>query len=210
MSDKRLSNWSNSSDTHATGGYSKPSVATRKRGFNLVLGGLVLSTICEWRLAIWAGSMSSRLCASMRKNELALLPAPAPKADVTVGFIYIGPKNDYGYSQSQHMAAEAVKKLPGVRVAEFEKVPEDEGVQQKMKKLIEIEKAKLIFAGSFGYFDPHVIALAKKYPNVQFMHRGNIWTADRHPQNIRSYFAYLDAGKPVPFRYRGGPYDQKQ
>src|SRR4051794_8695186 len=66
--------------------------------------------------------------------------------DLTVGFVYIGPKKDYGYTQAHQQGAEAVKKLPGVTVLEVEKVPETEDVQQRMKKLIDVEGAKVIFA----------------------------------------------------------------
>src|SRR5437660_10934056 len=77
--------------------------------------------------------------------------------DLTVGFIYIGPKKDYGYTQAHQQGAEAVKKLPGVTVLEVEKVPESEDVQQRMKKMIDVEGAKVIFASSFGYCTPHVL-----------------------------------------------------
>ncbi len=112
--------------------------------------------------------------------------------DLVVGFIYIGPKKDYGYTQAHQTGAEAVKKMPGVKVLEVEKVAEDEGVQQRMKKMIVDEKAKVIFASSYGYFDPHVIAMAKKYPKVQFFHCGGPWDKEKDPANICSYFGYID------------------
>ena len=58
--------------------------------------------------------------------------------------------------------------------------------------MIEVEKAKVIFASSFGYFDPHVIEMAKKYPDVYFMHCGGPWKKGKHPDNICSYFGYID------------------
>ena len=40
---------------------------------------------------------------------------PARAADkLVVGVIYVGPKDDYGYSQAQAQAAAAIKKLPGI------------------------------------------------------------------------------------------------
>lgn len=111
---------------------------------------------------------------------------------LTVGFIYIGPKKDYGYTQAHQQGAEAVKKLSGVQVLEVEKVPETEDVQQRMKKLIDVEGAKVIFATSFGYFDPHVIQMAEKFPNIQFLHCGAPWQKGKHPDNIISYFGYID------------------
>ena len=45
-------------------------------------------------------------------------------AAATVGFIYVGPKDDYGYNQAHAEAAAALKKMPGLTVVEEEKVPE--------------------------------------------------------------------------------------
>ena len=39
---------------------------------------------------------------------------------MTIGFIYVGTKDDYGYNQAHHEGAEVVKKIPGVKVIEQE------------------------------------------------------------------------------------------
>jgi len=111
---------------------------------------------------------------------------------ITVGVIYVGPKDDYGYSQAQAQAAAAIKKLPGVTVIEQEKVAETTDVQKVMASMIEEDGATLIFPTSFGYFDPHTIKLAEKYPNVRFAHCGGLWTQGKHPKNSGSYFGYID------------------
>ena len=81
--------------------------------------------------------------------------------EVAIGFIYVGPKDDYGYNQAHAEGAAAVKKMDKVKVLEEEKVPETTDVQKSMKGMIELNKAKIVFQTSFGYFDPHVLALAK-------------------------------------------------
>src|ERR1700719_4066601 len=106
---------------------------------------------------------------------LAIAAASAPAADVTIGFIYVGPKDDYGYNQAHAQGAAAVKKMAGVKVAEEEKVAETADVQKTMKSMIELDGAKLIFPTSFGYFDPHILKLAKEYPDVMFLHCGGLW-----------------------------------
>jgi simple sugar transport system substrate-binding protein len=111
---------------------------------------------------------------------------------LVVGVIYVGPRDDYGYNQAQAQAAAAVKKLPGVTIIEQEKVPETNDVQKTMGSMIEQDGATLIFPTSFGYFDPHVIRMAEKYPKVRFAHCGGLWTADKHPKNAGSYFGYID------------------
>jgi simple sugar transport system substrate-binding protein len=111
---------------------------------------------------------------------------------LSVGFIYVGPKDDYGYNQAHAIGAEAVKKMKGVKVTEEEKVPEDVKVQQTMKSMVEEDGAKVIFPTSFGYFDPHVLKLAKEYPKVMFLHCGGLYDESKHPKNVGSYFGYID------------------
>jgi basic membrane protein A and related proteins len=111
---------------------------------------------------------------------------------ITVGVIYVGPKDDYGYNQAQAQAAAALKKMAGVTVIEEEKVPETMDVQKTMASMIEQDGASLIFPTSFGYFDPHVIKMAEKYPKVRFAHCGGLWTEGKHPKNSGSYFGYID------------------
>jgi len=111
---------------------------------------------------------------------------------LVVGVIYVGPRDDYGYNQAQAQAAAEIKKMPGVRVVEQEKVPETTDVQKTMASMIEQDGATLLFPTSFGYFDPHILRLAEKYPKVRFAHCGGLWTEGKHPRNAGSYFGYID------------------
>lgn len=121
--------------------------------------------------------------------------APGRAADPpTVGFIYVGPKDDYGYNQAHHEGAEAVKKS-GAKVLEEEKVPETLDVQKTMESMIELDGATVLFPTSFGYFDPHILAMAKKYPDVLFLHCGGLYDDAKHPKNVGSYFGYIDEGQ---------------
>jgi basic membrane protein A len=118
--------------------------------------------------------------------------SPSTGSVLPVGFIYVGPKDDYGYNQAHAEGAAAVKKMPGVKVMEEERVPETDAVQQSMKSMIELDGAKLLFPTSFGYFDPHVLKMAKAYPDIMFLHCGGLWNKDKHPTNVGSYFGYID------------------
>ena len=109
---------------------------------------------------------------------------------LTVGFIYVGPKDDYGYNQAHAAGAAAVKAM-GVKVVEEERVPETVDVEKTMASMINLDGASLLFPTSFGYFDPHVLKLAKKYDSVTFMHCGGLWK-DGDPKNAHSYFGYID------------------
>lgn len=114
------------------------------------------------------------------------------QAPLTVGVIYVGPRDDYGYNQAHAQAAAELKKMPGIKVVEEENVPETAAVQKTMTGMIAQDGAKLLFPTSFGYFDPHLLALAGKYPEVRFSHCGGMWTEGKHPKNAGSFFGYID------------------
>jgi simple sugar transport system substrate-binding protein len=124
------------------------------------------------------------------------LPATALAKDTVVGFIYVGSRDDYGYNQAHAVGAAAVKKMAGVKVVEEEKVPETEAVEKTMESMINLDSATLLFPTSFGYFSPHVLKLAKKYPKIRFEHAGGLWT-DKDPTNAGSYFGYIDEAQHV-------------
>ncbi len=111
---------------------------------------------------------------------------------LVIGVIYVGPKGDFGYNQAQAAAAAALKKLPGLKVVEEENVAETVAVQKTMESMIRQDGATLLFPTSFGYFDPHMLKMAEKYPKVRFAHCGGMWTAGKHPTNTSSYFGYID------------------
>ena len=96
---------------------------------------------------------------------------------ITVGVIYVGPRDDYGYNQAQAQAAAELKKMPGLKVVEEENVPETAAVQKTMTGMIAQDGASLVFPTSFGYFDPHILAVAPKFPDMRFAHCGGLWTS---------------------------------
>ncbi|WP_422088761.1 BMP family ABC transporter substrate-binding protein [Variovorax sp.] len=122
----------------------------------------------------------------------ALASAQAKPKPLTVGVIYVGARDDYGYNQAHAMAAAEIKKLPGIKVVEEENVPETAAVQKTMAGMISQDGAGLLFPTSFGYFDPHILAVAPKYPDVRFSHCGGLWTEGKHPKNVGSFFGYID------------------
>jgi simple sugar transport system substrate-binding protein len=115
--------------------------------------------------------------------------------ELVIGFIYVGPRDDYGYNQAHAEGAAVLKGMEGVTVVEEEKVPETVDVQKTMQSMIELDGATLLFPTSFGYFDPHMLAMSEKYPDVQFRHCGGLWSAGKHPKNAGSYFGYIGMGQ---------------
>src|ERR1700743_2954412 len=127
-------------------------------------------------------------------SALGVRRAAAP--DLTIGFIYVGSRDDYGYNQAHAQGAAAVKKMGGVSVLEKEKVPETDAVEKTMESMINLDGASLIFPTSFGYYNPHVLKMAAKYPKAKFEHCGGLWT-DKDPKNAGSYFGYIDEAQYI-------------
>jgi basic membrane protein A len=75
----------------------------------------------------------------------------ARAAGLTIGIVYVGPRDDFGWNQAHAVAAQALKAIPGVTVVEEEKVPETDAVSKTMESMIQLDGANLIFATSFGY-----------------------------------------------------------
>lgn len=116
---------------------------------------------------------------------------------LTIGFIYVGAKDDYGYNQAHAEGAAGISKLPGVKIVEQASVPETTEVQEAMRNMIEQDGATIVFPTSFGYFDPHVLKVAQDYPNVQFLHCGGLYLEGKHPKNVGTYFGYIDEAEYV-------------
>jgi simple sugar transport system substrate-binding protein len=134
-----------------------------------------------------------RAIAQLSAASLAgLAPWAMAQKALNVGFIYVGPKDDFGYNQAHAEAAAEVKKIAGIKVVEEENVPETQAVQKTMQGMISQDGAGLLFPTSFGYFDPHMLEVAKKNPSVRFSHCGGMWTKGKHPDNTGSFFGYID------------------
>ncbi|NBO75831.1 MAG: BMP family ABC transporter substrate-binding protein [Betaproteobacteria bacterium] len=111
---------------------------------------------------------------------------------ITVGVIYVGPRDDFGYNQAHAEAAAELKKMAGVKVVEQENVPETQAVQKTMQGMISQDGATLVIPTSFGYFDPHILAVAPKNDKIRFAHCGGLWNEAKHPKNVGSFFGYID------------------
>jgi simple sugar transport system substrate-binding protein len=119
-----------------------------------------------------------------------LRSADAAVKPVIVGFVYVGPRNDFGWNQSHWVAARKIAQLEGVKVIEQENVPETAEAEKVMEGMIHHDGAKVVFATSFGYW-PTVLKLAKKYPDVLFTHIGALWK-DGDPKNAIGFRGYME------------------
>ncbi len=113
-------------------------------------------------------------------------------ADIMIGIVYVGPKDDFGWNQAHAVAVKALKTLPGVKTVEEENVPETDACAKSMESMVNLDNANIILGTSFGYFDPFMVDLAKKYAKVEWRHAAPLWSAEKHPKNLGSYFGYLN------------------
>ncbi len=150
-------------------------------------------------LAATAFGVTSRLvgCSSPSPEEAKPGASGAADKQLSMGFIYVGPKDDYGYNQAHAEGKAGLSKLSGVKAVEQAMVPETTEVQEAMRNMIEQDGAKVLFPTSFGYFDPHILKIAQDFPEVQFFHCGGLYVEGKHPKNVGSYFGYIDEAQYV-------------
>ncbi len=80
-------------------------------------------------------------------------PAPADeKPQVKVGFIYVGPVGDGGFTYMHDQGRKYLEEQLKVPTVIKESVPEDQEVEKVMNDMID-QGANIIFATSFGYMD---------------------------------------------------------
>lgn len=133
-------------------------------------------------------------CSAGKQTQAASTGA---NKSVVMGFIYVGPKDDYGYNQAHAQGKAGVSKLEWVKSVEEANVPENTSVEETMRNMIEQDGVTVLFPTSFGYFDPHILKIAKEYPEVQFLHCGGRYEEGKHPQNVGSYFGYIDEAQYI-------------
>lgn len=110
-----------------------------------------------------------------------------------VGFVYVGPVGDFGWSYEHNEGRKAVEEAFGDKVETMfvESVPEGADSERVMTQMA-LDGADLIFTTSFGYMDP-TINVAKKFPNVKFEHATGYKQAD----NVSIYSARFYEGRSV-------------
>ena len=121
------------------------------------------------------------------------LGTAAIAADVKVGFVYVGPIGDGGWTYEHDKGRLAVEKHFGDRVETIyqENVPEGADAKRVMTTMA-MQGADLIFTTSFGYKDP-TINVAKKFPNVKFEHA----TGYKRSDNVSTYSARFYEGRAI-------------
>jgi basic membrane protein A len=120
--------------------------------------------------------------------------AGASAADkLKVGFIYLGPVGDLGWTYQHDVARLAMVKEFGDKVETtfLENVSEGPDSERSIEQLARAGN-KLIFTTSFGYMEP-TLKVAKKYPKIHFEHATGYKRAD----NVSTYSGRFYEGRYI-------------
>ncbi|MGI6245289.1 MAG: BMP family ABC transporter substrate-binding protein [Pseudochelatococcus sp.] len=137
----------------------------------------------------------SRRAAILGAGATALAGSRAAFAadPLKVGFVYVGPIGDHGYSYSHDLGRKAVEEAYGdrVKVTFVENVNEGPDSERVIRQLATAGNG-LIFATSFGFMQP-TIRVARQFPKVAFEHATGYMTA----ANVGIYNGRFHEGRAV-------------
>ena len=110
-----------------------------------------------------------------------------------VGFIYVGPVGDHGWTYQHDQGRLAVEKEFGdkVETVYVEKVAEDPDAERAIERFAR-QGVGLIFTTSFGYMNP-TLKVAKRFPKVKFEHA----TGFKQSKNVSTYNARFYEGRYI-------------
>ncbi|MCV2882239.1 BMP family ABC transporter substrate-binding protein [Actibacterium sp. XHP0104] len=133
------------------------------------------------------------LAASVAALGLASAGAAFAADKTKVGFVFVGPIGDGGWTYEHNEGRLAVEEHFGDAVETIyqESVPEGADAERVLTQMA-LSGADLIFTTSFGYMDP-TLNVAAKFPDVKFEHATGYKRAD----NVSTYSARFYEGRAV-------------
>ena len=121
------------------------------------------------------------------------LGTAASAADVKVGFVYVGPIGDYGWTHEHDKGRLAVEEHFGDRVETIYQESVAYGADaERVITTMAMQGVDLIFTTSFGYMDP-TLSVAKKFPNIKFEHA----TGFKRSENVSTYGGRFYEGRAI-------------
>ena len=110
-----------------------------------------------------------------------------------VGFIYIGPPGDHGWTYMHDQGRQYMENKLGDKVSStyIENVPENADAVRSIRKLAETGH-DLIFTTSFNYMD-QTLEVAKEFPDIKFEHATGFQRSD----NVSTYSARFYEGRSI-------------
>jgi basic membrane protein A and related proteins len=117
--------------------------------------------------------------------------APAATEPLKIGFVYVSPVGDAGWTAQHHEGRAEMLKALGDKVTStyVEKVPEGADAERVIRDLAQ-QGHKLIFTTSFGFMNP-TLKVAEEFKDVKFEHATGYKTA----ANVNTYNARFYEGR---------------
>ena len=112
-------------------------------------------------------------------------------AEPKVGFIFIGPAGDHGWTYRHDIGRQAIENELGFDTTYIEGVPENADAVRAIRKLAQ-SGHDLIFTTSFNYMD-QTLEVAKEFPNIKFEHA----TGYKRDNNVSTYSARFYEGRTI-------------
>lgn len=138
-------------------------------------------------------SRRSLLQASLAIPAAGLLPRVAGAADpFKVGFIYVAPIGDAGWTFQHELGRKALVAALGSKVTTtfVENVPEEGADAERVIRKLATEGHSLIYTTSFGFMEP-TLKVAAKFPKVKFAH----CTGYKRAANVSTYSGRFYEGR---------------
>ncbi len=142
-----------------------------------------MSILNNWKSAVAATLLGAAM----------LAPATSPGAEdpLKVGFVYVSPIGDAGWTYQHHLGLQELEASLGdkVETVYVESVPEGADAERVIRELA-ADGNTLIFTTSFGYMNP-TAKVAKMFPKTAFEHA----TGYKRGKNVSTYLARFYEGR---------------
>ncbi len=124
---------------------------------------------------------------------LAGIGTAAAADPLKVGFVYVGPIGDHGWTYRHNEGRKALEARFGdqVKTSYVESVKEGADAERVIRRLAATGH-QLIFTTSFGYMNP-TVKVARRFPKVKFEHA----TGYKRAANLSTYMARFYEGRHV-------------
>lgn len=138
-------------------------------------------------------TLATLAAGALALTAMAAAPAAAQSKKLKVGFVYVGPIGDHGWSYQHHQGLLALKKEFGDKITttHVENVKEGPDSERVIQQLAQ-QGHDIIFTTSFGFMNP-TLKVAKRFPKVKFEHA----TGFKRSKNVATYNIRFYEGRYV-------------
>ena len=124
-------------------------------------------------------------------SGMILLSTTTQAKDPKIGFIYIGPPGDHGWTYMHDQGRQDIEIELGFETTYIENVPENADATRAIQKLA-ASGHDLIFTTSFNYMD-QTLEVAEQYPDIKFEHA----TGYKRLDNVSTYSSRFYEGRTI-------------